>query len=188
MLIQKLKEKIQYPKLIVLLIIIITAYILFQAHFFLEFAKLLNSHGYISIFLAGLLFSYGFTAPFAVGFFIELASEVNIFIAAPLAGIGAVIADLTIFQFIRTSFQDEFDKLKLHWIFQHIHQLFDDHLSEKLKKYVLWTFAGFLIASPLPDEFGVSLISGFTDINRKIFGAVSYILNTMGIFVILSLA
>lgn len=188
MLFQKLKQKIQYPKLILLLITIITAYILFQAHFFLEFAKLLNSHGYISIFLAGLLFSYGFTAPFAVGFFIELAGEVNIFIAAPLAGIGAVFSDLIIFKFIRTSFQDEFDKLKLHWIFQRIHQLFDDHLSEEFKKYALWTLAGFLIASPLPDEFGVSLISGFTNINRKIFGAISYILNTTGIFIILSIA
>lgn len=187
MLLQKLKQKIQYPKLIILLITIITAYILFQAHFFLEFAKLLNSHGYISIFLAGLLFSYGFTAPFAVGFFIELASEVNIFIAAPLAGIGAVLSDLIIFKFIRVTFQDEFDKLKLHWIFQRIHQLFDDHLNEKFKKYALWTLAGFLIASPLPDEFGVSLISGFTNINRKIFGAISYILNTTGIFIILSI-
>lgn len=188
MLIQKLKERIQYPKLIVLLISIITAYILFQAHFFLEFAKVLNSHGYASIFLAGLLFSYGFTAPFAVGFFIELASEVNPFIAAPLAGIGAVLSDLIIFKFIRASFQDEFEKLKLTWFFQKIHQLFDNHLSDKLKMYTLWTLAGFLIASPLPDEFGVSLISGFTNINRRIFGAVSYILNTTGIFIILSLA
>ena len=188
MLIQKLKEKIQYPKLIVLLISIITAYILFQAHFFLEFAKVLNSHGYASIFLAGLLFSYGFTSPFAVGFFIELASEVNPFIAAPLAGIGAMLSDLIIFKFIRASFQDEFEKLKLTWFFQKIHQLFDNHLSDKLKKYTLWTLAGFLIASPFPDEFGVSLISGFTNINRRIFGAVSYILNTTGIFIILSLA
>lgn len=188
MLLQKLKQEIQYPKLIILLITIITAYILFQAHFFLEFAKVLNSHGYISIFLAGLLFSYGFTAPFAVGFFIELANEVNPFIAAPLAGIGAVFSDLIIFKFIRTSFQDEFDKLKLTWFFQKICQLFDYHLGDRLKKYALWTFAGFLIASPLPDEFGVSLISGFTDINRKVFSAISYILNTTGIFIILSLA
>ncbi|MBI4994835.1 hypothetical protein HZC21_04315 [Candidatus Peregrinibacteria bacterium] len=188
MLLQKLKEKIQYPKFFVLLISIITAYILFQTHFFLEFAKLLNSHGYISIFLAGLLFSYGFTAPFAVGFFIELASEVNIFIAAPLAGIGALVSDLIIFKFIRVTFQDEFDKLKLTWIFQKIHRMFDDHLSDRFKKYALWTFAGFLIASPFPDEFGVSLISGFTNINRRVFSLISYILNTTGIFIIFLLA
>lgn len=188
MVLQKLKQKIQYPKLLLLLILIITAYILFRAHFFLEFAKVLNSHGYISIFLAGFLFSYGFTAPFAVGFFIELASEVNIFIAAPLAGIGALASDLMIFKFIRVTFQDEFDKFKFTWIFQKIKQLFDNNLNDKLKIYALWTFAGFLIASPLPDEFGVSLISGFTNINKKIFSAISYLLNTTGIFIILSIA
>lgn len=178
----------KYPKLLILLITIITAYILFQAHFFQEFAKTLNAHGYLSIFLAGFLFSYGFTAPFAVGFFVSLAPEVNIFLAAPLAGIGAVLSDLLIFKFIRSSFQDEFDKLKLHWFFRKIRALFHNHLSDRVKKYVLWTFAGFLIASPLPDELGVSLISGFTDINRRIFTIISYSLNTVGIFVILSLA
>lgn len=188
MIFTKIKEKIQYPKLTVLLISIITAYILFQAHFFQEFAKTLNAHGYLSIFLAGFLFSYGFTAPFAVGFFVSLAPEVNVFLAAPLAGVGAVLSDLLIFKFIRSSFQDEFDRLKLHWLFQKIHVLFDDHLSERIKKYILWTFAGFLIASPLPDEFGVSLISGFTDINRRVFTAISYSLNTIGILAILLLA
>lgn len=183
-----MKLHLKYPKLLILLITIITAYILFQAHFFQEFAKLLNSHGYISIFLAGLLFSYGFTAPFAVGFFVSLAPEVNVFLAAPLAGIGAVLSDLFIFQFIRSSFQDEFDKLKFTWFFQKIRALFHNHLSDRVKKYVLWTFAGFIIASPLPDEFGVSLIGGFTNLNRRVFAIISYGLNTVGIFVILNLA
>lgn len=186
--IQTLKEKIQYPKLLVLFISILTAYILFQAHFFSEFAKILNSHGYVSIFLAGLLFSYGFTAPFAVGFFASLADTVNPFIAAPLAGIGALISDMIIFHFIRTSFQDEFEKLKLTALFQKIRDLFDHHFNERIKQYFLWAIAGFLIASPLPDEFGVSLISGFTNLNKKIFSAISYSLNTTGIFIILKLA
>lgn len=180
--------KIQYPKLSALLICITAAYILFRTDFFKDLAGILNSHGYISIFLAGFLFAYGFTAPFAVGFFITLATQVNIFIAAALAGGGALIADLIIFQFIRTSFQNEFDRLKLTRLFQKIRALLDNHFSNKLKKYILWSIAGFLIASPLPDEFGVSLISGFTNLNKKIFSAISYFLNTMGILAILALA
>lgn len=180
--------KIQYPKLFGLIVCIIAAYVLFKTDFFREFAEMFNSRGYVSIFLAGFLFAYGFTAPFAVGFFISLAPQVNIFIAAPLAGAGALMADLTIFQFIRTSFQSEFDKLKLTRLFQKIRALFDDHFGEKLKKYILWTIAGFLIASPLPDEFGVSLLSGFTTLDKKIFSIISYLLNTAGILVILALA
>lgn len=188
MIFNKLKEKIKYPKLAILTISIITAYILFSAHFFEEFAKLLNSQGYISIFIAGFLFCYGFTAPFAVGFFISLAPGVNIFLAALLAGCGAVLGDLLIFKFIKTSFQDEFDRFKLTNFFQKMRRLFDNHVSGRLKKYVLWTFAGFLIASPLPDELGVSLISGFTTMDRRAFVVISYLLNTAGIFAILALA
>lgn len=180
--------KIQYPKLLTLLASIAAAYILFRADFFKEFALVFNSPGYISIFLAGFLFAYGFTAPFAVGFFISLAPQLNIFAAALLAGAGALIADLIIFQFIRTSFQDEFDKLKLTQLFQKVAALFDNHLSDKLKKYLLWSIAGFLIASPLPDEFGVSLIGGFTNLDKKVFSVISYLLNTIGILVILALA
>ncbi|MBI5413074.1 hypothetical protein HZA42_01850 [Candidatus Peregrinibacteria bacterium] len=188
MLFHHIKEKIQYPKLILLLISILVAYALFRTHTFSQIAEILNSHGYTAIFIAGFLFAYGFTAPLAVGFFISLAPQVNVFIAAPLAGVGALLADLLIFKFIRSSFQDEFDKLKLTLIFQRIRNLLDNHLHETVKKYLLWTIAGFLIASPLPDEFGVALISGFTKLDKKVFSMISYLLNTSGIFVILALA
>lgn len=184
----KFLKEIQYPKLLILLICIILAYIFFKADFFEGFSQLFNSHGYISIFIAGFLFAYGFTAPFAVGFFISLASSVNIFIAGPLAGLGALIADLLIFQFIKTSFQDEFDKLKLTRFFQRVKLLFENHLSDKIRRYVLWTVAGFIIASPLPDEFGVSLLSGFTSIDKKAFIPISYVLNTAGIMIILAIS
>lgn len=187
MLFHHIKQKIRYPKLLFLLFCILLAYVLFQMDFFREFAEKFNNHGYTSIFLAGFLFSYGFTAPFAVGFLVSLAAQVNIFIAAPLAGIGALLADIVIFRFIKTSFSDEFDKLKLAFIFQKVRNLFDNHLGERLKRYLLWTIAGFLIASPLPDEFGVSLISGFTNIDQKTFTLISFCLNTLGILFILAI-
>ena len=181
-------KKIQYPKLLTLLVCIIAAYIFFRFGFFNEFAAISFLPIHISIFIAGFLFAYGFTAPFAVGFFIAIAPQANIFLAAPLAGVGALVADLIIFQIIRTSFQDEFDKLKLTRFFQKIRSLFDDHLNDKLKKYILWGIAGFLLASPLPDEFGVALISGFTNLDKRIFAAISFLLNSIGILAILALS
>jgi uncharacterized membrane protein YdjX (TVP38/TMEM64 family) len=47
--------------------------------------------------------------------------------------------------------------------------------------------AGFFIASPLPDEIGVSLLAGFTRIEEKKFALVSFALNTLGIIVLLAL-
>lgn len=139
----------------------------------------------MSMFLGGAFFSFGFTAAFAVAMFIELADTVHPFTGALIAGFGAVISDLLIFRFIRLSFQDEFEKLKLSRLLQKIKEIFDHHLSEKIKEYVLWTFAGFLIASPLPDEFGVTLLSGMTNIKQRTFVIIAFCLNTIGIFTIL---
>ncbi|MBI5135573.1 hypothetical protein HZA86_05075 [Candidatus Uhrbacteria bacterium] len=184
----RLTRHIHYPKLLTLLACIVAAYILFQTDFFLAISQAFNSSGYSTILLAGFLFAYGFTAPFAVGLFASVASEVNIFTAALLAGGGALVADLIIFQFIKTSFADEFDHLRLTRLFQRIRDILDHNFGDTLKKYLLWTVAGFLIASPLPDEFGVTMISGFTTINKRIFSVLSYALNTLGILAILAIA
>lgn len=184
----RINQKIQYPKILLLLISIVCAYILSREHFFEVIAQVLNSHGYVAIALAGFLFAYGFTAPLAVGFFIELAPDINIYSAALIAGSSALLSDLLIFHFIKTSFQDEFDKLKLTLLFQKIHQLVTYHLGERIKKYLLLTIAGFLIASPLPDELGVSLLSGLTNIDKRLFVMISFLLNTLGIWLILAFA
>jgi len=185
----QLKTKIKYPKLLLLLLCIFAAYFFFQTNFIKEFiGAFKGGGGYFLIFIAGFLFSYGFTAPFAIGFFISLAPQVNIFIAAPLAGIGAALADYFIFQFIRFYFVEEFKELKLSFMFQRANRLFNNHLGSRVKKYFLWIVAGFIIASPLPDEIGVSLLSGLTNINQKLLVGVGFCLNTIGILFILALA
>lgn len=177
--------QIRYPKLFTLLCCIISAYILFQLDFFDYLISLLNSRGYFSVLLAGFLFAYGFTAPFSVAIFATLAPEINIYIGAIIAGFGALLADIVIFSFIRTSFKDEFEKLKVTRIFLHLKEFFDNNLNSQFQKYLNWTLAGFFIASPLPDEFGISFLSGFTEINPKIFAIISFALNTIGIFILL---
>lgn len=54
-----------------------------------------------------------------------------------------------------------------------------------LKKYLIVILAGFIIASPLPDEIGVSLLASSGIISMKKFSVISYVLNTLGIFAIL---
>ena len=185
----QLKIKIKYPKLLLLLFFIFAAYFFFQTNFIKELIETFKGGGdYFLIFIAGFLFSYGFTAPFAVGFFICLAPQLNIFVAAPLAGVGAALADYFIFRFIRFYFVDEFKELKLSFMFQRISGLFENQFGNRLKKYFFWVIAGFIIASPLPDEIGVSLLSGLTNINQKIFSIVSLCLNSLGILFILALA
>lgn len=186
--IQILKKHIQYPKLLALLTTMLLSYLLFKFNFFSETVLVLNSRGYVSVFIAGLLFSYGFTAPFALGLFATVANDVNILFASFLGALGAVASDILIFQFIRTSFIDEIEKLKMTALFQRIHIAFHNHVSDKVKRYVLLTCAGFLIASPFPDEFGVSLISGFTKISGMSFAIIAFGCDFLGILIIFALA
>jgi uncharacterized membrane protein YdjX (TVP38/TMEM64 family) len=55
-----------------------------------------------------------------------------------------------------------------------------------MREYILWSFAGLLIASPLPDEIGVTLVSGLTEIRLRTFAALCFVLNTIGILIILT--
>ena len=137
--------------------------------------------GYFGTFLAGILFAYGFTAAPATTILLILAKEQNIFLAGFIGGFGALIGDLIIFNFIRYSLADEIKRLSKERIV-----LYVNHKTPNLfKKYLIPVIAGFVIASPLPDEIGVSLLAASRTISIKIFSVISYLLNTVGIFVIL---
>lgn len=185
---EALRTKIVYPKLILLGACIVLAYVLFQTEGFQVLAEQLNHGGYVSIFLAGCLFAYGFTAPFAVGFFFTLSDDVNLFLAAPLAALGALFSDLLIFSWIHTSFKDEFERIKLTRVMRRVRQLFNHHLDLRLRKYFMWVVAGFIIGSPLPDEIGVSLVSGFTALDKRMFCLIDYSCNLVGIGTLLWLS
>jgi len=176
----------KYPKLLLLILSIILAYILIKNPVVYDFLSNLNTLSYIGIFIAGMLFAFGFTAAFAVGFFIALNPS-NIFIAGIIGGLGAVVSDLLIFNFIKISFADEFAKLQKTQTFKLFNKNSQKYLGKRIKNYLMLTFAGFLIASPLPDEIGVTLLSGLTKIKQSAIAILGFILNTLGIIIILYL-
>ncbi|MEM4347147.1 MAG: hypothetical protein QW802_00985 [Candidatus Altiarchaeota archaeon] len=186
----KIKE-IKYPKLLLLLLTFIFAYILFYGKTYQPFHDFLISLGYIGAFISGVLFTYGFTAAPATAILLILSKEQNIFLAGIIAGFGSLVGDLIIFSMIRYSFADEIEKLSRERGLIAIHK----KISEKtpslfrryLGKYITTILAGFIIASPLPDEIGVSLLASSRVISIKKFSLISYFLNTAGIFAILFL-
>lgn len=177
--------RFKYPKLVILGIMIILAYLLFTNIYILE-ALRFHQNNYFTIFLAGMLFSFGFTTPFAVGYFITVNPE-NIILAAALGGVGAYLSDLFIFKLIKISFMNEFKKLKHTKPLKKIEALFHTKLKHILQIYLLYVFAGFVIASPLPDELGVSMLAGLTHIKIGAFTLVSIFCNTIGIAIMLLL-
>lgn len=171
----------KYPKFLLLFITFLIAYLLFYERTYIPFHDFIISLGYIGTFLAGALFAYGFTAAPATAILLILAKEQNILIAGFIGGLGALVGDLIIFRFVRYSLDDEIRKLKREKIVLYI-----NHKTPNIfKKYLIPVIAGFIIASPLPDEIGVSLLAASRIVSLKIFSVISYVLNTAGIFVIL---
>ncbi len=179
----------KYPKLCLLLLFCVLAYVLYHLGVFDAYASTLHEYGYYSAFLGGMLFSFGFTAPFGIAIFAEIYHAVNPFLAALLGGLGALIVDVCIFSLIRFSiFHDEVHQLKSSRIFLRLHALLHhEKMPPILREYLLWSFAGIVIASPLPDEFGIALISGISDMKGVQFMILCFTMNALGILVLLSI-
>lgn len=177
----KILSKIKYPKLLFLIFTFVIAYLIFTGRDFSPFHNFLFNLGYFGTFLAGILFTYGFTAAPATAILLILAKEQNVLLAGFIAGFGALVGDLIIFKFIRHSFLDEIEKLSKEKAINYL----NNKIPNLLKKYFIPVLAGFIIASPLPDEIGVSLLAVSQSISTRFFSALSYGLNTAGIFIIL---
>ena len=177
----------KYPKILLFVITIILAYVIIKNPEVYNFLSGLNSLSYLGVFIAGMLFAFGFTAPFAVGFFIALNPS-NILLAATLGGLGAAVSNLLIFKSIKLSFENEFSNLRKTKFLKEFNKRFENHLSKKLKHYLLFAFAGFLIASPLPDEMATTILAGLTKVKPRVVGFIAFILSTFGILAILFLS
>lgn len=174
-------RKIKYPKLFLLISSFILAYYIFQSKDLTQLHTFLLGIGYIGTFISGMFFSYGFTAASGTAILLIIAKSQNIFLASIIGGLGALCADLILFQVLRHSFTDEMKKLSREKFVKEMNK----RTPKKVKKYLLLIVAGFIITSPLPDEIGVTLLAASQTVSKKIFALLSFVLNTCGIFVIL---
>lgn len=128
--------------------------------------------GPLGLFITGMLYTIGFTAPLATAMVVDAAHVTSPWTLALLGGLGAMVYDALIFVFVRrTTTQPFFRKLR--------ERFFG-------RPALSWTFAGIgalVIASPLPDELGSSLLA-ISNIPQKYFLPLSFVLNGLGIFII----
>lgn len=174
----------KYPKIAGLILAIIFAYFIFRNPIVRNFISNLDGGGNFGIFIAGMGYTFGFTSPFSTGFFLTLNTK-DILFSGIIAGLGAMFADLVIFRFARFSFADEFHKLRDEGISIRLKEFMRKIAGKRTRKILLYIFACILIASPLPDEAGVIILAGLTKIKPKIMAIISFVLNTIGIIIIL---
>jgi uncharacterized membrane protein YdjX (TVP38/TMEM64 family) len=183
-----IRTLLEYPKFLAFALCILLSTLLLESGFFEQFGESLSAHGYIAIFIAGLMFSFGFTAPFAVGLFLAMAHNVDIYSGALVGGFGAFLSDLFIFEFVRFSFHDEIHKFRSTDLYLFFHKLMHhEKMPPTLRTYLLWSVAGIVIASPFPDEISISLLSSVTDLDAKRFAVICLVLNMAGVFVMLAI-
>lgn len=177
----KLLHSFKHKNLFLLFLSIIAAIVLSKVEAFNTLLLTLGNFGYLGAFVAGMLFVVSFTAATGAIILIALATFLSPLEIGIIAGFGAVLGDLIIFRFIKDDLVEELSPV--------YHKLGGDHLTRVLHtKYFSWTLpviGALIIASPLPDEIGVSLL-GIAKMKTYKFILLSFLLNTIGIFLIIS--
>ncbi len=171
----------KYPKLFLLVSLVIIAYYIFSRPFAEGLVETFDNLGHVGVFISGILTALGFTAPFGIGLLLKINPE-SILFAALIAGFGASIADLLIFKIIRFSFMDEFKRLEKTRVIKDIEKIVNNNKHVLIRHYLLYIFAGLALATPLPDELGVSMLAGLTTIKPLALAITSFILHTSAIF------
>ncbi len=176
-----MQVKIKYPKLSLFIISVILVYILFSGLTYTPLHNTLVFMGYFGTFLAGLLYPYALTSAAGTGILLILAKEQNVLLAGLIAGIGALISDVIIFLFVKHGFSDEVKKLSKEKVVRAINL----RIPDSLRVYLTAAWACVLIASPLPTEIGIMLITSIKNMSAKKFVIMIYALHASAIFIIL---
>ena len=168
-----------YKDLVIIIASVIIAIFLVRESVLNNFLTTTQGIKFISAFLAGMFFISIFTATPAIVVLAELFKNNQTMETALIAGLGALVGDLIIFRFVKNHIAEDVKYLIEATGLKRVKKIF--HL-----KFFHWLtpFLGaVIIASPLPDELGVSLL-GLAKIKLFYFIPLSYVLNFIGILVI----
>lgn len=139
--------------------------------------------GYFGAFLTGIFFVSTFTALPAGYVLFHLAENLHPVEIALLAGLGAMLGDYIIFRAVKDHLFEELKPVFTRLQHPALRTLFKTPYFSWLLPFI----GAVIIASPLPDEAGVSLL-GLSKIRKWQFFAITFTLNAIGIFIIVSAA
>ncbi|MFH1233399.1 MAG: hypothetical protein V1649_01970 [Patescibacteria group bacterium] len=173
----------KFKNTIMLFLSIILIAIFINTPFIKNIIHSIGELGFFGIFLTGIFFVSTFTVVPAGIVLFFLARELNPFIIAIIAGLGAVLGDYLIFRFLK-------DK-----IFEELKPIFEKFRGPRLLQllatpYFAWlapVLGAIIIASPFPDEIGIGLM-GLSKLKNWQFLLISFVLNSVGILIIITFA
>jgi len=135
--------------------------------------------GFFGAFITGIFFVSIFTVIPATVVLFDLAKILNPIMIALIAGAGAVLGDYLIFRYLKDKVFEELSPIINQFGGSFVKKIF-------LTPYFIWLLpivGAFIIASPIPDEAGISLL-GLSKVKNWQFILISFLLNSVGILVI----
>jgi hypothetical protein len=171
----------KYPKLTLFIVTVLLVYFLFSGVLYGPLHNVLVYLGYFGTFLAGVLYPYSFTSVAATAILLIIAKTQNLIYAGLVASFGALLSDLAIFFFVKRGFGDEVKKLAKEPAIQKLGK----RIRPSTRMPLVVALASILIASPLPTEIGIMLMTSVKKISTRKFAVIVYILHVSAIYGIL---
>ncbi len=137
--------------------------------------------GLVGIFIGGALYVSAFTFSAGLLTLLLLAPSYNIFLVVIVASLGSLMSDYLIFRFVRDNLSGELFDIYRRFGGRHISKV----LRLKAFSWVVPVLGAFIIASPLPDELGVSLM-GVSKIKTVRFAVTVFLLDVISIFMVVA--
>ena len=169
--------------IVIIVIGIFFAIVLSNLGFIDFFVSITKDYYILSSFIAGIFFTSAFTlAPSSVAL-ASIAEKAPIPQVALWGGLGAMCGDLILFFFIRDRFYNDIVNSIKPKTIKHILRSF--HFG--FLKWIAPIVGALIIASPLPDEFGIALLS-MSKVKTAVLMPVSFIMNALGIYLLITFA
>lgn len=147
------------------------------------FQELILPFGMFGVAIAGALYTYSFTASIGALLLISLAPFHPVGVLAVVGGVGATIADYTIFKFVRDDLKKEVKRFGASKMIRNICSA-DGILCRSWMRNLLGTA---IMASPFPDELGVAMMST-TKMRQGTFLMLAFIVDMLGIYLLVTVA
>ena len=173
-------SKAIYHDILMILSGIIIAIIIVQTGLLDFIINALKDYYIIAIFISGIFFTSAFTiAPASISL-MHIANYAPVPYVVIFGALGAMCGDLILFFFIRDRFAEDLMKTLKKGTVKHILNSF--HFG--LLKWLAPIVGALIIASPIPDEFAVTLF-GMSKVKTIILMPLSLIMNSIGIYVLI---
>jgi hypothetical protein len=146
----------------------------------LIFTQIFPKRGYFGYFLARFLYVYSFTSGSAAAMLFSLSNDSNFNSLWAISSLGALMADLVLILFIQSFFENEIKLLSKESFMKRLNLIFFK-IFKNFKNFFYYILGFMLIASPLPTEAGVFMVSSLKGFKLKNFLLLIAILHSIGI-------